>query len=61
MSILPQATDFMMLNMPLMLGGDHQKPAQYDSSQVAGADRNRPLTVKGEEEEEEDEYWPFIN
>jgi hypothetical protein len=56
MSILPQATDFMMLNMPLMLGGDHQKPAQYDSSQVAGGDRNRPLTVKGEEEEEEDEY-----
>ena len=64
MSILPQATDFMMLSMPLLGGADQSMSqafggAQYDQNQIAGGHGARPLTQKGlvtEEDEDEDDY-----
>ncbi|TNV71969.1 hypothetical protein FGO68_gene13874 [Halteria grandinella] len=63
MSVLPQATDFMMMNMPLIgqgnstgqLNGGTSSP-QYDSEQVAGGNRARPLTQRVEDDEDEDDY-----
>lgn len=66
MSVLPQATEFMMLSMPLIGGssadsfGAKKPDAQYDPDMIAGGDRGKPLTVKGkqpdDEDDDEDEY-----
>jgi hypothetical protein len=53
MSILPQATDFMMMSMPLISGNDAVS-AMYDKESVAGGSRAKPLSSYEDDDDEED-------